>query len=141
MDSSPKTLLISIHPQYVNLLFEKTKKIEFRKTDFQKNFNKVLIYCTYPTCRIVGFFTVKKVIKLTPLEMWEKYKNIGGIEKEVFFNYYQNKKLAIGILVDKIYMFKNVLDLKDFNISVPQSYQYLNSYESEEICLKGEAIN
>lgn len=133
MDYTAEAILISIHPEYVNLIFSDKKKIEFRKTSICRNTNKFLVYSTAPVSKIVGYFVSDFIEKSTPLDLWNNYSRVGGINEEDYFKYYENKKDAIGIHINKLYRFKNEIPLAEFNLTPPQSYRYINQDLFEDI--------
>ncbi len=140
MYTSAETVLIPIHPKFVEKIFDKKKRIEFRKFEFKQNVNKVLIYSTWPKSKIVGYFEIAKIEKLTPDKMWNKYSIIGGIEQVDFIEYYKNKKIALGILIKKVYKFEEEIDLHSVNLTTPQSFQYINENIFKNICERGKLL-
>jgi predicted transcriptional regulator len=75
---------MSIHPEFVRLILNGNKKVEFRKIRFSMNISYVVIYATLPIKKIVGYFEVKNINTASPDELWRSYENIAGIEKERF---------------------------------------------------------
>ena len=126
MDNTTEAILISIHPEYVNLIFSDQKKIEFRKTSICRNANKFLVYSTAPVSKIVGYFTSDNIETSSPIDLWNNYSGIGGINKDDYFKYYEKTNKAVGIHINELYKFKNEVSLKDFCLTPPQSYQYIS---------------
>ncbi len=121
-----KSILLSIKPIYVQRIFSGTKCFEFRKK-IPLNIERVVIYETSPTKKVVGEFLVKRVIKASPQELWEKTKEKGGIDKFSFFKYFEKniEGMAIEILTPIRYEYKK--SLEDIGVKfVPQSWVYLN---------------
>ena len=69
-----KTALFSIRPEYVEKIFNGTKKFEYRKQPNRIPISKILIYETAPIMKIVGEAEVEKVLVDTPEVIWEKNK-------------------------------------------------------------------
>ena len=65
-------ILISINPEHVENIFNGTKKYEYRKTKCKKNIDKIIIYSTYPTMKVVGEAKVEEILEDTPNKIWEK---------------------------------------------------------------------
>ena len=68
------TIILAINPEYVQRIFTGEKKYEFRKIICKKAVDKILIYETAPTSKIVGEVTVKSILKESPLNLWQLTK-------------------------------------------------------------------
>lgn len=141
MDSSAKTVLISIHPKYVDLIFSGKKKIEFRKRNFAQPVKRFVVYSTAPVSKIVGFFDVENIECATPQDLWDNYSSVGGIEKQDFFKYYANTSEAVGIRIKKYTPFENRLDISLLHTTPPQSYKYLSDGEFDFVQNTGVGNN
>lgn len=120
-------VLMSIHPQYVSAIKSGTKKIEFRKRNFSKEVNNILVYETAPIKAVVGYFNIKEINIDTPKKIWNKYSDIGEITKEDYFNYYNDVDIAVGICISKYVSFSKPVDIKKYNLQPPQSFIYLSN--------------
>lgn len=120
-------VILSIKPVYVDEILAGNKKVEFRKKIFKKNVEKIYIYSSMPIKMIVGYFTFKQIDEDTPKKLWEKYKDVGGIEEFDFFEYFDGHKKGYSIIIEKVKKFDNEIDPIDFveNFTAPQSYIYL----------------
>ena len=56
-------ILLSIKPEYVERIFNNTKKYEYRRILAKNNVDSIVIYCSYPVKKIVGKLKVKSIIK------------------------------------------------------------------------------
>ncbi len=129
MDSiaSRSVALFSIHPTYARLLLDGSKRVEFRKTRIPDDLKYVVIYATSPVKRVVGYFSVAKVVISSPTLIWQRYGQVGGITEADFATYYAERKSAVAIEVAQM----NRLDLPqllsaiDKRLVPPQSFQYL----------------
>lgn len=133
MDSESAIVLIAMHPQYVDLISQKIKRIEFRRKPFSKPVKTIVIYSTSPIKKIVGFFDVKKIESSTPNIFWEKYSSIGGISQTDFFHYFHNTSKAIGIHIKKYTPLLCPINLSSLGLTVPQSYLYLTENQFDII--------
>ncbi len=125
---------MSIHPEFVRLILNGKKKVEFRKIRFSIDVSHVVIYATLPIKKIVGYFEVKNINTGSPDELWSSYRNIGGIEEERFYEYYKNYSNGIAIEIGEVYKLDNYLPLSYISSSAPpQSYSYINRKTFEQI--------
>ena len=114
--------IISIKPVYSRQILAGTKKYEFRK-QVMKPVDRVYIYETRPTKRIVGYFTIKKILVDDPLKIWEMTYQAAGIEFRDYEQYYLNFETAVAYQIDKFVKFKTPKILKR---RPPQSFYYIN---------------
>lgn len=120
-------VLLSINPEYVEKIFSGEKKYEFRRNIFKnKDVNTVIIYSTSPVKRIVGEFTVKKIIKDLPSNLWELSPECTGISKEKFYKYFKNKKEGYAIEIGKVKRYPTLKKIEEYSLKVaPQSFVYI----------------
>lgn len=125
MDTSTNVIL-SIKPKYALALLSGKKRVEFRKKIFKRPVDKVYIYSSSPTKKIIGYFTFNEIVEMPPMELWNNYESIGAIDKEEFFNYFKDCEKGFAIMVEKTESFKKGIDPIDFfeNFCAPQSYIY-----------------
>lgn len=119
--------ILSIKPIYANQILAGTKKVEFRKRSFKEKVRRVYIYASVPVKQIVGYFTFEEIDEDTPANLWEKYKDVGGIAKEDFFSYYANNDLGCAFVIKSVTPYKNGKSPNEFieDFVPPQSYVYL----------------
>jgi len=120
--------LLSIHPKYAHSILNGDKLVEFRKTKFKKPVKYCLIYSTSPDQKIIGFFEIKKIEENSPSNLWEKYGDVGQIEKHDFLEYYQNSSLGVAIVINKAWKLQETFNSNTFkkDFYIPQSFMYLN---------------
>lgn len=120
-------ILLSINPEYVEKIFSGIKKYEYRRNIFKnKEVKTVVIYCTAPVKKIVGEFSIEKVIEGTPEELWNLSPMNTGISKEKFDTYFEKREKGYAIKIGKLKIYKNPKLLEDFSIKLPpQSFLYL----------------
>lgn len=121
-------MLLSIKPEYAQLIFEGKKQYEFRKTKPQKGVDHIIFYATFPQKQVVGEATIDKILEGSPKEIWEIAKTAAGITKDFYFSYYAEKSKAIAYRLKNVVKYDEPLTLKDLGVlSAPQSYQYLEN--------------
>lgn len=120
------TIIISIHPVFVDKILSGEKKYEFRKR-FPEQVRYMLVYATSPIKKINALIEIDSVIKDRPEVVWNKTRKKAGVSKRFFDSYFHNKTIAYAVKFKKVYKLDNPLyltDLKGTN-AAPQSYIYL----------------
>lgn len=120
-------ILLSIKPEFVKKIFSGEKKYEFRKVAFKnKNVENVVIYASKPISKIVGEFSIEKVIQDNPRKIWERTKKYSGVDEKFFKDYFKGKDKGYAIEVKKCKEYSTPLSLEEFGINyAPQSFVYL----------------
>ena len=95
-------VLLSIKPEFVEKIFFKDKKYEFRKVLFKKDVESVVIYSTMPVGRIVGEFTIANIHSYCPEKLWELTKEKAGITYEYYSKYFEGRKIAHALEIGKL---------------------------------------
>lgn len=122
--------LMSIKPQFADLILKGIKKVEFRKKCFGNHVKRVYIYSSSPIKKIVGYFSVEGIDKQEPKILWEKYHMQGGIEKSAFFKYFEDREEGYSIVINKVFPYRYGLSLQDVfgeGYVVPQNYRYIDN--------------
>ncbi|WP_143960174.1 hypothetical protein [Litoribacter populi] len=120
-------VLLSIKPQFAELIFNGSKKYEFRKAVFKNSEIKtVVVYASSPLQRVIGEFEIEKILSDSPEKLWEKTRHFAGIEEDFFNEYFADRALGFAIKIKKTKRYKESLCLrKHFNLAPPQSFLYL----------------
>ena len=120
-------VLLSIKPEFAEKILNGTKRYEFRKQNFSKNVETVVIYATKPVGKIVGEFKLKAVLEGTPEQIWQQTEKFSGIHKSFFDVYYRNRKKAYALQIEDVVRYAEPLEPKDFmaDFVAPQSYRYI----------------
>ena len=126
--------ILSIKPIYAKQIVAGTKKVEYRTKSLKEKVRKVYIYASVPVKQIVGYFTFTEIDEDTPANLWEKYKEVGGIAKEDFFSYYANNERGCAFVIKTVTSFKQGKNPNDFidDFVPPQSYVYLDFNSTKE---------
>ena len=125
--------VFSIKNEYSEKIFSKKKLVELRRQDIKiKENEKCLIYTTSPVKKITGFFIVEKKVRLPIKRLWELTKNIAGVTKNEFVNYFKGCIEGTAIFFKYVKKFTDGASLKQIrcminNFTPPQSYLNLNS--------------
>jgi len=130
-------IILPIHQKYVDKIFSGEKKYEFRRIIPSFDIENILIYSTRPVRNIVGNAKVGKVYFRKVSSIWEATKQYAGICEQDFWDYFSGKEYGYTIELLDVLKFDNYVDLKDFNISVPQNFIYVNNKTYKDITFKG----
>ena len=79
-----RTIILSIKPEYVEKIFNGTKKYEYRKTKCKEKVEKIIIYSTLPVMQVVGEAEVEEIVEGAPEKVWKKTKDNSGTTYEFF---------------------------------------------------------
>ena len=121
-------VLLSIKPEYVEKIFNGEKKYEYRKAIFlNKSIKRVVVYCTMPVGKIVGEFTIEKILKSSPDKIWSETEEFSGVKKEFYNSYFHGRSSAFAIKISNPILYKNPINPKekDKSFVAPQSFKYL----------------
>ena len=119
--------VISIKPEFVKEIVNGRKRFEYRKSFLKKMPEKCYIYATKPVGKVIGFFTIKKILRDDPEKIWKLTKEKAGITKDFFDQYYFERDKAVAIEIESVIVFKKPKDYKEIDSSgrVPQTYKIL----------------
>ena len=121
-------IILPINPKHVKKIISDEKKYEYRTRIPKNPVDKIIIYETAPTKKVVAEAEIIEIISLPPKTLWEETKDFSGITKEFFDQYFKNKDIAYAYKLGKIKVYDTPLDLSDFGLkSVPQSFVYQTS--------------
>ena len=123
-------VIMSIRPTFCKLIFDGQKRYEYRKRVFSRSdVDKVYVYASKPISKIVGYFTIKRIIEDTPLMAWELTHEHGGISKKQFNDYFKGLNIAHVVEIDEVVKLNTPIDpkevIKDF--TPPQNFMYLKN--------------
>jgi predicted transcriptional regulator len=121
-------VLLSIKPEYVEKIFSGEKLFEYRKSIFKrKDVDTVVVYSTMPVGKIVGEFSIEKIITEDIDKLWKKTAAFSGISQDFFLEYFSNKKVGYAIKIKDVKKYSEpIRPFEDFqNFKAPQSFRYL----------------
>lgn len=122
-----KKILLSIKPCYVAEILAGRKTVEYRKRIPQDNaVSQVLVYSSFPVKRVVAEFTLGGFLSGTPEWLWEQTSNIGGISKDVFDQYFEDKDITYAYQIENLQVFEQPRSLREYGLERgPQDYCYV----------------
>ena len=119
--------LMSIRPQFAAAILDGSKRVEFRKRPLAADIGTVVIYATAPVGAVVGEFGVVGQVVGTPEDLWARFAEVAGIDREGFFSYYDGSARAVGIVIGRVDRYDQPRPLGDVDPGArpPQSFKYL----------------
>lgn len=121
-------VLLSIKPEFANKIFNGDKKYEYRKVIFKnRDVNKIVVYASAPTSKVIGEFEIEKIMNESPEVLWQKTKRYSGISRIYFEKYFKGRSVGYAIKVKKVKKYKTPKSLQDeYGLRPPQSFIYLS---------------
>ncbi|MGC4235857.1 MAG: hypothetical protein QM594_22995 [Niabella sp.] len=121
-------VLLSIKPEFADMIFAGTKLFEFRRAIFKNTgVKKVVVYASSPIQKVIGEFEIDFILKNKLDELWNETQEFSGITKEYFFQYFSNKEEGFAIKIKNQKKYRRPKSLKeDYNLLPPQSFLYLS---------------
>lgn len=122
-------VLLSIKPQFVEEIFNGSKKFEYRKKIFKREgIKSVVIYSTMPVGKIVGEFDIEDILEDEPKSLWKKTKKHAGISEDFYDSYFldRDKGYAIKIKSLKRYAEPKCPHEVYGKFTAPQSFKYVS---------------
>lgn len=123
-------VILSIKPKYVDAIMRGEKKFEFRKNIFKgKKIDYVYIYASAPIKKIVGSFKIGNIIEDQPDNLWNRFRDVSGINNDEFFKYFADCRKGFAIEISDLERFRNPVDPKKAipGFVAPQSFCYLEN--------------
>lgn len=125
-----KEVLLSVKPQYANLLVDGVKTVELRRkfpTDLVEG-TRCVIYSTSPVQRVIGECKIHTVKKLPINELWRDTADKAMIPWADFSNYFGDLEHGYAVHVYGYIRYSDPLTLQVAagpDAKPPQSYRYL----------------
>ena len=121
------TILLSIKPEYVERIFNGSKKFEFRKHLPQKKVDRIIVYATDPVQRVVGEIAVLGTLAMKPSPLWEATKTVAGISRAKYRAYFRGCTAAYAFQLGQTQKYEVPKTLEEIGVkSASQSFVYLN---------------
>jgi len=136
--STKNIVLLPIKPKYAHAILEGKKTVEFRKMQFKRDVSHVVIYSSSPEMKVVGYFEIDKVDEGCPMTIWKKYRMYGGINFKNYTQYYERRKSAVAIVINKVIVLPKPISLSYLKrgLKPPQNFRYLDSRYLKKLILE-----
>ena len=96
-------VLLSIKPKFAELIFDGSKKYEFRRSIFKNpNIKTVIVYASSPMKQVIGEFEIDSILSDAPENLWKETHNDSGISEKFFFDYFSEKNIGFAIKVKTV---------------------------------------
>lgn len=130
-----KTVLLSVKPNFAELILSGTKRFEFRKVPFASEVHKVVIYASAPVKQIVCLFKLKNMTAGHPKSLWRKFKPAAGIGHKEFFAYFGSNSVGYALGIGTVTELRSPVDPQDLwpDFTPPQNFKYISSNELDQI--------
>src|SRR4051794_20475199 len=106
-----RVALMAIHPGYAEAILAGQKLVEFRKRPLADDVASVVIYATSPVQRIVGEFSVERIVAGSPADVWHQFGGVGCIDEDSYNRYYSGSTTAYAIVIKEIRRLDSALPL------------------------------
>ena len=126
-----RLLLISVKPEYAEMLLAGRKTVELRRVRPSiVGGDWVLVYASSPRKALIGAFRVKSITVASPGKLWKRFGAHAGISREDFHDYFRGAPSGAAIHVGKTIRFADPPSLSRIRESVPsfhppQCFSYL----------------
>lgn len=120
---------LSIKPEFAEKILAGEKRFEFRRVIPKQPVERVVIYASSPLCRLVGEFTVRRVVSGPPGELWRRTRSAAGIPRHYFDRYFEGRTQAHAFEIDAVLRYDQPIDPLRFyrGFRPPQSFVYLDT--------------
>lgn len=134
-NSSPNTVLMSIHPEFVEQIALGLKKVEFRKAFPREGVEYIVVYATAPISAVMGVIHIGDIYEDTPAKLWTHFSVVAGIDRERLMKYYEGRKYGMAIEILEYEPLERPLPLSAIEHAgpPPQSYTYLREEQLAEL--------
>jgi predicted transcriptional regulator len=129
--SFPKTILLSVKPEYAFKIIDGIKTVELRRrfpTEGIKG-GFAIIYASSPVCKIIGYVHIKEIQKLSLKRIWKKFNKQACVTKLFFFKYFDGLDEGYALEFENPVKLIKELNIKDIHgettFSAPQSFRYV----------------
>ncbi len=132
------SVLLSIKPEFAEKIMTGEKRFEFRRVVPKRDVGRVVVYASSPVRRIVGEFTVRRVVSDRPKALWRLARSHAGISKSYFDAYFEGRDEAHAFEIGSVLRYGEPIDPKGLRLGFrpPQSFLYLDSLEGFESRLR-----
>jgi predicted transcriptional regulator/adenylate kinase len=116
------SILLSVHPQFVEKILTGEKRFEFRTHLPQKSVSRIFIYATSPLQKCVAVAEIEKTLQGTPACIWQKTRYASGIPRTQFMEYFKGRSVAYAYKLGRVHRVTQTDDV----VPGPQSFSYLS---------------
>lgn len=132
---SKTAVLMSIKPEYAEMIFDGRKTVELRRVCPKvSQGDLVLVYVSGPKMALAGGFEVEGIVSSHPTKLRKDVLREAGVSAEVFDAYFKGSEVAYGIKIGRTWQMEKPTHLRTLRrrkggFQPPQSYRYIRSGE------------
>jgi predicted transcriptional regulator len=113
-------VILSIKPEYARRIADGTKTIELRRSSMGlEPDDVVLVYISTPEQRFAFWFRIDRIESLGVEEMWHRYQERLGIEREPYLVYFADASTATGLHVGEVRRLTPEISLAEVRTILP----------------------
>lgn len=134
MPQESKAALISVHPKYVRLILDGSKRVEFRRVWAARPVTHLVLYSTAPEMSVVAILEIKQTVEASIAGLWDLAKQHGGgLSRAMLREYFLNKSRGYGLVIGAVRTLAAPIPLTAAipGMRPPQSYAYLTAEQFE----------
>ncbi len=131
-------VLMSIRPQYANMIFSGAKTVELRrvKPKLLAEGDLIFVYVSSPVKSLVGAFTVSSVTEKCLKSLWNNVKGHAGVSRSEFLSYFQDLEKGVAIFIKDVWLLPKPIHLVELKKEVkgfhpPQNFRYTSVHQVE----------
>ena len=132
------SVLISIHPGFVEQIASGAKNVEFRRVWPVRPIRTMVIYSTSPSQCLAAIVEVTEVIRASRTALWRMASTEGGgISRRSLMDYFEGKDVGVALRLGKRVSLDAGLAAKRVfgtTFRPPQSFRYLS--DGEKLALR-----
>ncbi len=131
-----RSLLVSIHARYAELILGGEKSVELRRRfDISAAGSTIIIYATLPTAAVVGSAVVGAIERLPLRELWDRHGPRTAVSASDFARYFDGAREGCALLLSRPTRYERPIPLAELRtlhgLSAPQSYLKLGDAHRE----------
>ena len=108
--------------EFAAAILDGSKRVEFRKTPLAADISTVIIYATKPVGAVLGEFVVEEQAVGKPEELWVRFAEVAGIDRDGFFDYYDGAGQAVGIVIGRVRRYDQPRRLDDILDAISDAF-------------------
>jgi predicted transcriptional regulator len=128
---SNTAFLISIKPQFAEMIFSGKKTVELRRVPPKAAPGDLaLVYVSSPVKELQGCFEVSRIDSGSPSALWKRCGKQSGVSRQTFMDYFQGKAVAHALVIKRAWKLPAAVRLASLRerrsgFRPPQNFQYL----------------
>jgi predicted transcriptional regulator len=136
--SADRSVLLSVRPEFAAALLAGTKTAEVRRRFPSIAAGTTLyVYASSPCMQVIGTLRASAVHRVPPRTVWDRFKQMIGIDRRYLDEYLDGAENAAIIEVNTPSVWARPVSLSELrthlDVQPPQSYRYLNDSQAAQL--------